>query len=194
MKPINKNFTSVGEIKYESELDKDFGKRIAKLAHGEKLFGCIQCGNCSATCPLSTYMDYTPRKVIAMVRAGFKEEVLTNRTVWLCASCYSCTVECPKGIKITDVMYAIKREAITNKIYPKGFGIPVLMRTFYNLVRKNGRLNETWLLLIYFMKTNILKSLGYAGLGIKLLLSGRMRPFEKGLNEKNFKDLMHRHN
>ena len=193
MKPIDKNFASVGEVKYESQLDKNFGHRIAHLAHGEKLFGCIQCGNCSATCPLSTYMDYTPRKVIAMVRAGFKDEVLSNRTVWLCASCYSCTVECPKGIKITDVMYALKREAITNKIYPKGFGIPVLAKTFYNLVRNNGRLNETMLLLTFYLKTNIFKSLGYAGLGIKLLKTGRMRPFEKGLKDKNFKALMQKH-
>jgi len=101
--------------------------------------------------------------------------------------------KCPKGIKITDVMYALKREAITNKIYPKGFGIPVLAKTFYNLVRNNGRLNETMLLLTFYLKTNIFKSLGYAGLGLKLLRTGRMRPFEKGLKEKNFKALMHKH-
>jgi quinone-modifying oxidoreductase, subunit QmoC len=194
MAPLDKNFTTIGEVKYESELDKDFGKKIALMAHGEKLFGCIQCGNCSATCPLSSYMDYTPRKVIAMVRAGFRDEVLSNRTVWLCASCYSCTVECPKGIKITDVMYALKREAIENKIYPKGFTVPVLTRTFYNSVRKSGRLNETWLLVTFYLKTNILKSLSYASLGLKLLRTGRMKPFEKGLKEQSFKDLMQKHN
>ena len=68
-------------IKYESELDKSFRNKIAESAHGEQLFSCIQCGTCSAACPVSHYMDYTPRKIIQMVREGFKEEVLTSSTV-----------------------------------------------------------------------------------------------------------------
>ena len=182
--------TSGLDIKLESNLDKEFGKKIAKKAHGEKLFGCIQCGNCSAACPLSVWMDYTPRKVIAMVREGFKQEVLSNRTVWLCASCYQCSVECPKGIKITDVMYALKREAIENKIYPNNFPIPILARTFYNEVKRTGRINETSLLSVYYLKYNIFKMLSYSTLGLKLFMSGRLSIFEKGINnKKGFKKL-----
>lgn len=179
------------DVKHESDLDKNFGKKIAQNAHGEKLFGCIQCGNCSAACPLSIYMDYTPRKIIAMVKAGFKEEVLTNRTVWLCASCYNCTVECPKGIKITEVMYALKREAIANKIYPKKFTVPIMASTFFNEVKKKGRINETTLLMNYYLKSNIFKSLSYASLAMKLFRTGRLSLFEKGLKDrKNLQKLL----
>ncbi len=129
-------------IKYESELDAGFGEKIAGMAYGEKLFSCIQCGTCSATCPVSHYMDYTPRRIIAMVRAGFRDEVLNSVTIWLCASCYSCTVECPREIKITDVMYALKQEAIAAGTYPKRFPIPVLAREFFRGVAANGRNNE----------------------------------------------------
>lgn len=182
---------SYQDLKHESELDKEFGKTIAKKAHGEKLFGCIQCGNCSAACPLSTHMDFTPRKIIAMVRAGFKKEVLTNKTIWLCASCYNCTVECPKGIKITEVMYALKREAIANKIYPKRFTIPIMANTFFDEVKKKGRINETTLLLNYYLKSNLLKSIGYTNLGLKLFMNGRLSLFEKGLKDrKNFQKLL----
>jgi quinone-modifying oxidoreductase, subunit QmoC len=178
-------------IKHEADLDKDFGKRIASLAHGEKLYGCIQCGNCSSTCPLSPYMDYTPRKVIAMVKAGFRDEVLSNRTVWLCASCYSCTVECPKGIKITDIMYALKREAIMKKVYPKRFTIPVLSKTFYSEVKSRGRSNEVFLLTKYYFKTNIFKSIGYLGIAFKLFKTGRLSIFEKKLkDQENFKKML----
>jgi quinone-modifying oxidoreductase, subunit QmoC len=179
------------EVKHESDLDKGFGKKIAESAHGEKLFGCIQCGNCSAACPLSVYMDFTPRKIIAMERAGFREEVLTNNTVWLCASCYNCTVECPKGIKITEVMYALKREAIANKIYPKGFTVPIMASTFFNEVKKKGRINETTLLMNYYLKSNIFKSLSYATLALKLFKTGRLSLFEKGLKDrKNLRKLL----
>ena len=178
-------------IKLEADLDKDFGATIAKEAHGENLFGCIQCGNCSAACPLSVWMDYTPRKVIAMVRAGFKQEVLSNRTIWLCASCYQCTVECPKGIKITDVMYALKREALENKIYPRNFPVPILARTFFNEVQRTGRINEIFLLSNYYLRYNIFKMLGYASLGIKLFMKRRLSLFEKGMsNKKEFKAML----
>jgi quinone-modifying oxidoreductase, subunit QmoC len=146
MSSSGNNKTLELQIKREADLDKGFGKRIANLAHGEKIYGCIQCGNCSATCPLSPYMDFTPRKIIAMVKEGFRDEVLSNRTVWLCASCYSCTVECPKGIKITDIMYALKREAIMKKVYPKRFAIPVFSKSFYDEVKHGGRSSEASLL------------------------------------------------
>jgi quinone-modifying oxidoreductase, subunit QmoC len=172
------------QIKYESELDKSFADTIAHKAYGEQLFGCIQCGTCSATCPLSTYMDFTPRKIIAMVRAGFKEEVLTNRTIWLCASCYSCTVECPKGIKITEVMYTLKREAITQGIYPKRFGIPILARAFFNQVRSHGRTNEVFLMMNYFFSTNPLKAISQIPLATKMFFKGRLSPIQENIKHK----------
>jgi heterodisulfide reductase subunit C len=172
------------EIKLEEKLDKDFGKKIAGMAHGEKLFGCIQCGNCSAACPMSVYMDYTPRKIIAMVRAGFRQEVLSNRTVWLCASCYQCTVECPKGIKITDVMYALKREAIENKVHLKNFPVPILAKAFFGEVKRRGRISEAYLLIRYYFNYNIFKMLGYSSLGLKLFMKGRLSLFEKGMKDK----------
>jgi quinone-modifying oxidoreductase, subunit QmoC len=180
----NKYLLQGMEIKLEENLDQDFGKKIAGMAHGEKLFGCIQCGTCSAACPMSIYMDYTPRKIIAMVRAGFRQEVLSNRTVWLCASCYQCTVECPKGIKITDVMYALKREAIENKIHLKNFPVPILAKAFFGEVKRRGRISEAYLLIRYYFNYNLFKMLGYSSLGLKLFLKGRLSLFEKGMKNK----------
>jgi len=161
-------------LKYESELDRDFKEKIAEVAHGEQLFRCIQCGTCSATCPVSHYMDFTPRKIIQMVREGFKEDVLSNPTVWLCASCYSCTVECPKGIKITDIMYALKREAITSGHYPKHFPTPLLANNFFSQVLNNGRNSEGPLLFKMYMKSNPLMLFKNMILGFKLWKTGRL--------------------
>ena len=60
------------KISYESELDHLFVDEIASIPGGDKLYACIQCGTCSGMCPLSPYMDYTPRQIIAMIRAGLK--------------------------------------------------------------------------------------------------------------------------
>jgi heterodisulfide reductase subunit C len=159
-------------IRYEEELDKDFAREIASIPGGEGIWKCIQCGTCSATCPISSYMDYTPRKIVAMAKAGFKE-VLKSFTIWLCASCYACTVQCPREIKVTDLMYAFKRKAIEEGIYPK-FPIPAMAKNFFGLVRSQGRNTESWLMVKIGLDTNPFRLIKMAPLGLKLLLKGRM--------------------
>jgi len=172
-------------IKYEAELDREFRATIAHMAHGEKFYTCIQCGTCSATCPVSHFMDITPRKIIAMVRAGFKEEVLRCFTIWLCASCHSCTADCPREIKITDVMYALKQLAIKEGIYPKRFPIPVMAQEFYKIVEKQGRNSEGRLMINIAMKTNPFRLLRYAKVGLKLFRTGRASLHEESIQNKD---------
>jgi heterodisulfide reductase subunit C len=168
-------------IKYESELDPTFAGKIAAMAYGEKMFSCIQCGTCSGTCPVSHYMDFTPRRIIAMVRAGFKDEILHSTTIWLCASCYSCTCDCPREIKITDVMYALKQEAIAQGVYPQRFPLPVLAREFFRSVMKTGRNSEGQLMVKVFMKSNPFGMLRNSLLGLRLLRAGRMSLRKEGM-------------
>lgn len=163
-------------IKYESELDHNFSKEIARTPGGEDILKCIQCGVCSGTCPLSLYMDYMPRQVIGMVREGFKDDVLTSQTIWVCSSCYACTVECPRQIKLTDVMYTLKRMAIEKGIYPKDLPIPILAREFFDIVAKKGRSSEVALMIRVGMKTGVLRLARKLGFGFKLMRKGRLSP------------------
>lgn len=173
------------KITYQSELDPGFGEHIAKLAYGEKLFSCIQCGTCSGTCPVSPYMDYTPRRIIAMIREGFRAEVLNSLTIWLCSSCYSCTVECPREIKITDVMYALKQEAMATGVYPKRFPVPVLAREFFRGVKRTGRNSEGPLMVRFFLKTfNPLGMLKNTPIAWRLFWTGRLSLFEEHMRQK----------
>jgi len=162
------------KVKYEGDCDKEFAKWVTSQTGGENLRHCIQCGICSATCPLSLYMDYTPRRLINMAREGFKKEVLGSFTIWLCASCYACRVECPKEIQVTDIMYLLKRRAIEEGVYPRRFPIPVLAREFGRMIFMFGRVNETLLVIDLFLRTNWFKFLGMTGLGMNLMRTGRM--------------------
>jgi heterodisulfide reductase subunit C len=160
-------------IKYEGDRVRGFAKEIMSVSGCEQLQSCIQCGTCSGTCPLSIYMDFSPRQVMALVRADFKNEVLRSHTVWLCASCYACTVECPRQIRITDIMYALKQRAIQDGIYPKRFPIAVLAKEFYEMVRRQGRITETLLVMRLFLKTNWGAALGSWRLGLGMIRTGR---------------------
>jgi quinone-modifying oxidoreductase subunit QmoC len=179
-------------IKYEEELNQHFGDDVAHLAHGEKLFSCIQCGTCSSICPLSHHMDFTPRRIISMVREGFEEEVLGSLTIWLCSSCYSCTVNCPKQIRITDVMYALKQKAIARHIYPKRFPVAVLAEEFFKYVGKHGRNSEGRLMMNLSLKTNPFRLFKYTRLGWRLLRTGRFSLKEEHVeNRKDLQKLLH---
>jgi heterodisulfide reductase subunit C len=160
-------------IKYDADRVKGFGRELMRVPGCEQLESCIQCGTCSGVCPLSVYMDYTPRRVMALTRGDFKNEVLQSRTIWLCASCYACTVECPREIRITDIMYELKQRAIHEGFYPKRFPIPVLAREFSDMVMKNGRITEMLLVMKLFLKTNPFAAMSNWRMGIDLIKSGR---------------------
>jgi heterodisulfide reductase subunit C len=164
------------KIQYEENLDHHFAEEIMSIPEGRKLLSCIQCGTCSGMCPLSSFMDYTPRQIIAMIRAGFRGQVLSSYTTWLCASCYACTVECPQQIKITDIMYATKRLALRDGVHPKRFPAQVLATEFYNGVERNGRSNEAPLLVRLFLKTNPWRMFARTGMGLALFRRGRLSP------------------
>jgi len=119
-------------------------------------------------------MDFAPRRVIALVREGFRDDALSCQTIWLCASCYSCSVHCPRQIRITDVMYNLKREALRRKLHPRHFPIPVLAQEFYEIVRRRGRSSEFWLVLRMALRSNPLRLLTMVGTGWRLFRTGRL--------------------
>jgi quinone-modifying oxidoreductase, subunit QmoC len=162
-------------VKFEAERDHQFAQWISHIIGGEKLNHCLQCGLCSGSCPLSLYMDYTPRRLMYLAREGFKNEVLSSLSIWLCTSCYSCAVDCPKQIQITELMYALKQRAIEEKCYPRRFPVPVMARQFSRMVRSSGRITESWLVVQVFLRSAIRRLLGMSGLGLKLFRTGRMR-------------------
>lgn len=123
----------------ESILRRRFLEQVDNIPGGEKLRRCIQCGTCTGSCPVSFAMDLSPREVIARFRAGDLETILRSRTIWLCASCYACTTRCPAGIKITDLLYALKRMGIDQHIRPARFPVYVLSESFVKNVNRFGR-------------------------------------------------------
>lgn len=167
------NTTPENGLKSQSQFDLNFGKSLVAQPGTEDMYRCIQCGTCSSSCPMVALMEQTPRKIIAMARAGLKNDVLASNTLWLCSSCYSCTVACPKQIRITDVMYSLKRRSTQ---LPSNVARPanVLARAFIASVAKTGRSNESRTILKTWLKTNPLELLRQAWLGLRLWLRGRL--------------------
>ena len=82
---------------------------------GENLFGCYQCGTCTAGCPFIDEMDLSPDEVIRYVILD-RKEVLNSKTIWLCSSCFTCAERCPRDINITKIMEALRQIILRKKI------------------------------------------------------------------------------
>jgi heterodisulfide reductase subunit C len=157
----------------EQALRKKFLEEAQVVPGGDRISRCLQCGTCTGSCPVSYAMDISPRMVIALFRAGQIEEILRSRTIWICASCYMCTTRCPQGIKITDLLYALKRTAMDTGLYPGRFPIYQLSKNFVHLVNRYGRNPEILLLLRYYLRRNPLALFRLIPLGFAMWRKGR---------------------
>jgi heterodisulfide reductase subunit C len=54
-------------------------------------------------------MDLTPRQAVLMLQHGLVDEVLESKTPWVCASCHTCEVRCPRGLELPKVMEAARQ-------------------------------------------------------------------------------------
>ena len=85
----------------------EFVHDIEELS-GQNILQCYQCGECSAGCPMSADMDVLPNQIIRLIQLGQEGLVMAAESPWVCASCFTCYVRCPKGVDIAKLMEAVR--------------------------------------------------------------------------------------
>jgi heterodisulfide reductase subunit C len=173
-----------------------FSNEITNLmyaSHGNPINDCLQCGICSGTCPAVEFMDNSPRELIGMIRADLKEEVLASNTYWSCASCYHCTVRCPAGIDIADMMYALKRYSMWKGRSLEGLIGPDFSESFVKMIVGSGRSFEPVLAATYLPKYSASDIIQEALTATGLVLNGKMPLLPKKIKGlKNFQRMVRR--
>ncbi|MBN1318803.1 MAG: 4Fe-4S dicluster domain-containing protein [Anaerolineales bacterium] len=162
-----------------------YGKITNDLPGGEKLLTCLQCGMCGGSCPSGEDMEYTPRKLFAMIAAGQDDDVLRSNTFWYCVSCYLCTVRCPQQIPITDIMYHLKHQAIQAGLYTTdavGFS-----ETFIGQVETFGRAFELGLATQFYLTHHPLDRIRMGPMALAMMSHGRINLRPKRI--KNMRQL-----
>ena len=130
---------------------------------------CFQCGTCTGSCPNQFAMDFTPRRLWRMVLRGEKQAIFNSKTFTLCSSCYYCTLRCPRGLKLTEAMAALKQIAARENLAPYRPSI-LFYKYFLDSVRRYGRIREMEFMSRYFLaRKNPMVPLSYTPLGLKLL-------------------------
>ncbi len=68
---------------------------------------CINCGTCTALCPLG--MEIMPRKLFRYALLGNKEAVLkSTEPIYSCLLCKMCEANCPGGVHIAENVRALR--------------------------------------------------------------------------------------
>jgi heterodisulfide reductase subunit C2 len=92
-----------------------------EAAGGENISVCYQCGTCTAGCPQGRRNSLRTRKIMRMVALGLKDQLLHSDDLWYCSTCYTCTDRCPRHVKPTDVIMALRNMATRQHLAPKNF-------------------------------------------------------------------------
>jgi heterodisulfide reductase subunit C len=120
-------------------------------------------------------MTHTPRHLFAMIASEQRDEVLSSNTFWYCVSCYQCVVRCPREVKITDIMYALKRKAIRSGLYLDSDSISVgFSGRFLDYVEDYGRSFEFGLATRHNLRYRPLDAMKMAPMGLGMFRKGRM--------------------
>jgi len=85
---------------------------------GQNVNLCYQCRKCAAGCPVSYAMDHTPAQLIHGMGLGMDDLVLNSKTMWLCASCETCTTRCQQDVDVAKVTDSVKITALHQGIKP----------------------------------------------------------------------------
>lgn len=112
---------------------------------GVRVHDCYQCGKCSAGCPVAQFMDLMPRQIMRAIQLGQTDLVLRSSTIWLCASCHTCSVRCPMEIDVARVMDCLRHIARAERIPPAEKNIVLSHELFLESVKRLGRLYEVGL-------------------------------------------------
>lgn len=151
-----------------------FLDEVRSVPGAECVDWCVQCGMCAGSCPNVAWMDHSPRKMIALIRAGRRDDVLSSNSMGYCASCYLCTVRCPRGVQVTELMHALESLAARHGVKNGGSATPALHRAFVESVRNNGRVHEMGLVGRFYLRAKPLAALRMIPFGLKMLARGRV--------------------
>jgi heterodisulfide reductase subunit C len=148
-----------------------FRNVILKLS-GEDVGKCIQCGKCSAGCPLTPEMEFMPNQILELIRTNDEKRVLRCNTFWYCVSCQTCSVRCPEDIDIAKIMNTLRKINLEKHVTPSPREVVTFNQVFLDSIRGYGRVYELGMVMKYNLMTG--QPLKDASFGPDMFMKGKI--------------------
>ncbi len=81
---------------------------------------CYGCMTCSNGCPVARNanggadaLGLLPHQLMHAIRLRQWGLVFSSMMLWDCLGCYQCQQNCPQGVQVTDILYELKRLAVS---------------------------------------------------------------------------------
>ncbi|MFQ6123895.1 MAG: 4Fe-4S dicluster domain-containing protein [Candidatus Heimdallarchaeota archaeon] len=79
---------------------------------------CFRCGMCSSGCLVFDEFDYKPHEIPLTLAFGDIQKLISNKKIWLCLTCLTCSERCPQGVEVAELLMDIKNDAIKAGFVP----------------------------------------------------------------------------
>lgn len=90
---------------------------------GEDLDQCMQCGTCTGVCPWNLVKYFSPRGMIRLAQFGL--EGFESEDLWNCVTCNMCVINCPRGLKIIDIIRSMRMMMNETGSIPASLKVPL---------------------------------------------------------------------
>lgn len=88
---------------------------IEELILETKVYNCLECGECTANCPISWFEnDYSPRLIAKRALEGSID--VREEKIWSCMSCEICSDRCPSKVDYPKFLWGLRAEAFKSGI------------------------------------------------------------------------------
>lgn len=160
----------------QETMDIDMVRKVEALS-GTSVRRCFQCGKCSAGCPMATFMDHPPNRIVRLLQLGQWQRILAGRSIWYCVSCETCSTRCPNQVHLASIMDALRKLSWDQDGPSKESYVQLANRLFLENIRTYGRQYEMRLAAVFNVKSGqFLKDML---LGPKLLSKGKLKVFHQ---------------
>jgi heterodisulfide reductase subunit C len=143
---------------------------------------CMECGKCTGGCSNGHLFDFTPRKIVQLVKLGAEQTLMNMDALWICLSCHLCIDRCPSGIDIPRILDYFREKARRSGIPATRQAVSLFHELMLEQIRNRGRVSEVALMMRFNSATGRLTK--DAGIGLKMFLKGMLNPFPSSVRDR----------
>jgi Fe-S oxidoreductase len=89
-----------------------YDKSLERTIHESGVLRCLECGKCTAICPIARYDGgFSPRVTVGRALIRHDKALLRDDRLWTCLNCLQCSQVCPAAVDYSSLTTAVRIEA-----------------------------------------------------------------------------------